>query len=80
MRFQIQIEGCDDRFSCSEEQTVLRSTEIGIKRRIPVGARVMSRAHLTREDQDQGRVLACCIWPTSDLRVRVLGSFRKSLV
>jgi len=53
MRFQIQIEGCDDRFSCSEEQTVLRSTEIGIKRRIPVGARVMSRAHVTREDQDQ---------------------------
>ncbi len=51
MRFQIQIEGCDDRFSCSEEQTVLRSTEIGIKRRIPVGARVMSRAHVTREDR-----------------------------
>ena len=75
---------------------MLRSTELGIKRRIPVGCRqggcgvckvqvfegtyrtrVMSRAHVTREDQDHGRVLACCIWPTSDLRIRVLGCTKK---
>ncbi len=92
MRFQIQIEDCDETFLCSEEQTVLRSTELGFKRRIPVGCRqggcgvckvqvldgsyrtrVMSRAHVTPEEQSHGCVLACCIWPTSDLRVRVLG-------
>ena len=99
MKFQIRIEASDDTFSCSDDQTVLRCTEIGIKRRIPVGcrqggcgvckvevlegsyrARVMSRAHVTRDDQEQGRVLACCIWPTSDLRIRVLGATKKQAI
>ena len=101
MRFLIEIENGDDSqradtFSCSDDQTVLRSTETGFKRRIPVGCRqggcgvckvqvlegsyrtrVMSRAHVSREDEDHGRVLACCIWPTSDLRIRVLSRIRK---
>jgi ferredoxin len=96
MRFRVEIEDCDQSFSCAEDQTVLRSTETGLTRRIPVGCRqggcgvcrvqvlegtyrvrVMSRAHITPEDQAQGRVLACCIWPTSDLRIRVLGRKKK---
>jgi ferredoxin len=39
--------------------------------------RAMSRAHVSREEQEQGRVLACCIWPTSDLRICVLGRAKK---
>jgi ferredoxin len=38
---------------------------------------VMSTAHVTQEDLAAGRVLACKVKPTSDLRVRVLGSMRK---
>jgi hypothetical protein len=38
----------------------------------------MSRAHVSPEDQEQGRVLACCIWPTSDLRISVLGRMKKN--
>ena len=96
MRFEIRIEGSADVLSCPDDQTVLRCTETGFKRRIPVGcrqggcgvckvqvlegsyrARPMSRAHVSREDQEEGRVLACCIWPTSDLRIAVLGRVKK---
>lgn len=41
--------------------------------------RVMSRAHVSVEDEESQRVLACRIWPTSDLRLKVLGSFRKKV-
>src|SRR5438876_6853908 len=96
MRFQIRIENSNQVLSCSEDQTVLRCTEVGFKRSIPVGcrqggcgvckvqvlegsyrARAMSRAHITRDDEDHGRVLACCIWPTSDLRIAVLGRMKR---
>ena len=95
MPFRVQVEGYDETFTCADDQTVLRCTEIGIKRRIPVGcrqggcgvckvevlngsfrARVMSRAHVTVEDQAAGRVLSCCIWEASDLTVRVLGRMK----
>jgi len=95
MPFRVEIEGYDETFTCAEDQTVLRCTEVGFKRRIPVGcrqggcgvckvevltgsfkARVMSRAHVTVEDEAAGRVLSCCIWPTSDLKVRVLGRMK----
>jgi ferredoxin len=36
-------------------------------------ARKMSRDHVSQQDEAEGRVLACCIWPESDLRLRVLG-------
>jgi ferredoxin len=97
MPFRVQVEGYDDTFTCREDQTVLRCTEVGFNRRIPVGcrqggcgfckvqvlegsyrSRVMSRAHVTKEDEDNGRVLACCIWPTSDMRVRVLRQTKKA--
>src|SRR5215510_16539383 len=95
MAFRVQVEGYEDIFTCAEDQTVLRCTEVGFKRRIPVGcrqggcgvckvqvlsgsfkARVMSRAYVSVEDEAAGRVLSCCIWPTSDLKVRVLGQMK----
>ena len=42
-------------------------------------ARKMSRAHVSAEEEQQGRVLACCIWPDSDLRLRVLGKMVKTV-
>jgi ferredoxin len=41
--------------------------------------RVMSREHVSVEDEANNRVLACRVWPTSDLRLRVLGLMNKSL-
>lgn len=41
--------------------------------------RVMSRAHISVEDEASDRVLACRIWPTSDLRLKVLGEMGKSV-
>jgi ferredoxin len=41
-------------------------------------ARVMSRAHVSAEDLAAGRVLACRIFPRSDLELRVLGVMRKT--
>lgn len=41
--------------------------------------RVMSRAHVSEEDEAAGRVLSCCIKPTSDLRVSVLGPMKKTV-
>jgi ferredoxin len=35
--------------------------------------RVMSRAHVSEQEEREGRVLACCIYPTSDLRLKVIG-------
>lgn len=41
--------------------------------------RVMSRAHVSAEDEAAGRVLSCCIKPTSDLSVSVLGPMKKTV-
>lgn len=35
--------------------------------------RVMSRGQISEDDERAHRVLACCIWPTSNLRLRVIG-------
>lgn len=42
--------------------------------------RVMSRGHVSEEDEQAHRVLACCIQPGSDLRLRVLGRMRKAVM
>ena len=42
-------------------------------------ARVMSRAHVSNEDQAQGRVLACRVQPRSDLQLQVIGLMKKCL-
>ena len=41
--------------------------------------RVMSRDYVSVEDEAAGRVLACRIKPTSDLRIRVLGKMCKNV-
>jgi ferredoxin len=42
-------------------------------------ARVMSREHVSEEDEARGRVLACRVRPTSDLRIAVIGKMKKSV-
>jgi len=42
-------------------------------------AKVMSREHVSEADEACGRVLACRINPTTDLRLRVLGQMKKTV-
>jgi ferredoxin len=42
-------------------------------------ARPMSQDHVSREDVQAGRVLACRIYPVSDLSVKVLGKMKKTV-
>ncbi|MEY4752803.1 MAG: hypothetical protein RJA44_478 [Pseudomonadota bacterium] len=42
-------------------------------------ARVMSRDHVSAEEEACGRVLACRIRPGSDLSLRVIGKMKKSV-
>ena len=42
--------------------------------------RVMSRAKVSAEEEAANQVLACCIWPESDLRLRVLGKMRVAVM
>ena len=41
--------------------------------------RVMSRAHVSGDDERAGRVLACRTRPGSDLRLRVIGKMKDSV-
>ena len=41
--------------------------------------RAMSRSHVTEQDEACNRVLACCIFPESDLKVRVLGKMQRAI-
>ena len=41
--------------------------------------RVMSRAHVSAEEEQGGCVLSCRIYPSSDLRVRVVGAMKKNV-
>jgi ferredoxin len=40
---------------------------------------VMSREYVSLEDEAADRVLACRIWPTSDITLRVLGLMKKNV-
>lgn len=42
-------------------------------------SRVMSREHVTEEDEACGRVLSCRIRPASDLRLKVIGKMKKNV-
>lgn len=42
--------------------------------------RVMSRAYVSAEEEAANQVLACRIFPTSDLRLRVLGKMAKNVL
>jgi len=41
--------------------------------------RVMSRAHVSAEEEAAGCVLSCRIQPASDLRLRVIGAMKKNI-
>ncbi len=41
--------------------------------------RVMSREHVSVEDEAQGRVLACRVRPTSEIALRVIGQMKKNV-
>lgn len=41
--------------------------------------RPMSREYISDEDLAAGRVLACCVAPTANITLRVLGKMRKAL-
>lgn len=41
--------------------------------------RVMSREHVSAEDERCGRVLACRVTPDSDITLRVLGKMKKNV-
>lgn len=41
--------------------------------------KVMSRDHISTEDNACGRVLACRIFPASDLRLKVIGKLQKAV-
>jgi len=40
--------------------------------------KAMSRAHVSREDEMNREVLACCIYPRGDLLVRVTGKLQRA--
>lgn len=42
--------------------------------------RVMSRAHVSLDEEASGCVLACKIYPQSDLRVEVVGKMARAIV
>lgn len=42
-------------------------------------ARVMSRAHVSEDEQAAGQVLACRTLPLSDLRLAVIGPMKKTV-
>lgn len=41
--------------------------------------KVMSREYVSCDDEAAGRVLACRVFPTSDVRLRVLGKMAKNV-
>lgn len=41
--------------------------------------KIMSRSHISLEDEKANRVLACCIFPESDLRIHVIGRMQRSI-
>jgi ferredoxin len=40
--------------------------------------RVMSRSHVSEDDEARQHVLACCIFPESDLTLKVIGGLQKA--
>lgn len=41
--------------------------------------RAMSRTHVSEEDEAAHRVLACCIYPESDVHLSVIGKLQKAV-
>lgn len=83
---------CDERISLLEGMETLRKKGIPVgcrgggcgvcKIEIVEGSyskRVMSRDHVSEEEEAQDIVLACRVKPTSDVRLRVLGKMKKNV-
>lgn len=83
---------CDERISLLEGMENLRKKGIPVgcrgggcgvcKVEIVEGSyskRVMSRDHVSEEEEAQDIVLACRVKPTSDVRLRVLGKMKKNV-
>jgi ferredoxin len=43
-------------------------------------SKVMSRSHISAEDERQGRVLACRIFPSSDIELCVIGKMKRAVM
>lgn len=41
--------------------------------------RVMSRAHISEEEEQQGQVLACRVKPQSDIHLKVVGGMKRNV-
>ncbi|MDR2013367.1 MAG: 2Fe-2S iron-sulfur cluster binding domain-containing protein [Rhodanobacter sp.] len=41
--------------------------------------RAMSRAHVSETEEAERRVLACCIYPTADLQLRIIGKLQRAV-
>ena len=40
---------------------------------------VMSRSHVSKEDEANQEILACCIYPHDDIRLRVIGKLQRAV-
>ena len=91
-KFQVEVIGEGQVFSCSSEESVLAAYEKASPSNRLIGCRMggcgicrvkvvagdydsgkMSKAQVSVEDQAQGIVLACKIYPRSDIRMEILG-------
>jgi ferredoxin len=41
--------------------------------------RVMSREHVSAEEEEKGRLLACRVMPASDVKLKVVGKMKKNV-
>lgn len=41
--------------------------------------RAMSRSHVSADEEREGVVLACCIYPAADLRLKVIGKMNRAI-
>ena len=96
MKYDVNVPGSGERFSCSEDQHLLQGMQtvhlgVPMLEAIPVGcrgggcgicrirvlageyeAKKMSRKHIAVADQERGIVLACRVYPRSELSIEVL--------
>ena len=65
--FQIRLFETGESFACDSAQSVLEGMERKDK----------SRSHVSEQDEKKGQVLACRIFPSSDLELRVIGGMKR---
>ncbi|MCG2579414.1 MAG: 2Fe-2S iron-sulfur cluster-binding protein [Marinobacter sp.] len=89
--FQVFNQTTGDRFSCQDDQSVLKAMEQTGLKCVPVGCRgggcgyckikvvegefecgKMSKAHVPSEAIEKGEVLACRLYPLTDLTIECL--------